>query len=130
MKFKQLTPNLMVEDVSQTITFYQDTLGFTLLATVPDSGPFDWAMLKRGEVTLMFQAKASLSDEIPALAGREIGGSLSFYIDVTDVKSLYEELQPKVRLAQPLHTTFYGREEFAIIDLNGYILAFAAEVSA
>ena len=39
---KKLTPNLMVEDVNETVTFYQDVLGFALLASVPEEGQFNW----------------------------------------------------------------------------------------
>ena len=41
---KKLTPNLMVEHVNDTVTFYKDVLGFTLLASVPEEGEFNWAM--------------------------------------------------------------------------------------
>jgi len=49
-KLKKLTPNLMVEDVNRTTAFYRDVLGFELLATQPESGQFDWAMMKRNDV--------------------------------------------------------------------------------
>jgi catechol 2,3-dioxygenase-like lactoylglutathione lyase family enzyme len=44
---KKLTPNLMVEHVNDTVAFYKDVLGFTLLASVPEEGEFNWAMMKR-----------------------------------------------------------------------------------
>ena len=34
---KKLTPNLIVADVSRSIAFYRDVLGFSLEQTVPDA---------------------------------------------------------------------------------------------
>ena len=47
---KKMTPNLMVEDVNSTLAFYKDVLNFELLATVPETGQFNWAMMRRDNV--------------------------------------------------------------------------------
>ncbi len=125
MSLKKLTPNIMVEDVNNTIEFYQKLLGFEVLVTVPEEGQFAWAMLKRDTVEIMFQSRTSLGEEIPALQQREIGGSLTFYIEVEDVEELYEHLKGNVTIVQDMHKTFYGAQEFAIQDCNGFILAFS-----
>jgi uncharacterized glyoxalase superfamily protein PhnB len=122
---KKLTPNLMVEDVNRTIDFYRDVLGFEVRATVPETGPLDWAMLARDGVTLMFQSRASLSQEIPALADTPIGGSLTLYTEVTGLQVLYEQLRSRIEVVQDLHETFYGTVEFSFRDVNGYIIYFS-----
>ena len=119
---KKMTPNLMVENVNRNIAFYTDVLGFELLTTVPEEGNFDWAMMKRDGVELMFQARSSLGDELPALADVPIGGSLTFYTEVTGLRELYEQLKDLVEIVQDWHTTFYGTQEFAFRDCNGYII--------
>ena len=58
---KKLTPNLMVEDVNETVTFYQDVLGFALLASVPEEGQFNWAMMQHDAVEIMFFAARSIT---------------------------------------------------------------------
>jgi uncharacterized glyoxalase superfamily protein PhnB len=120
---KKLTPNLLVEDVNKTLAFYRETLGFEALATVPEEGTLDWAMVKRDDVELMFQSRPSLTGEIPSLQGAEIGASLSFYTEVSDVEDLYRRLHDKVEIVQDLHTTFYNTKEFSFRDCKGYILA-------
>ena len=122
---KKLTPNLMVEDVNQTVAWYKDVLGFEVLATVPDQGQFDWAMMRRDDVQVMFQARSSLTQEIPALAGAPIGGSLTFYVEVSGLTELYEQLKPSVEIVYDMHATFYGAQEFYVKDCNGYILGFS-----
>lgn len=122
---KKLTPNLMVDDVNRTVDFYQRVLGFEVQASVPETGSFDWAMLARDGVTLMFQSRASLGGEIPSLAANPIGGSLTFYTEVTGVRALYEQLRSTVEIVQDLHETFYGTLEFSFRDTNGYIIGFS-----
>jgi uncharacterized glyoxalase superfamily protein PhnB len=125
---KKLTPNLMVEDVNRTIAFYTEVLGFETVATVPEAGQLDWAWMQRDDVQVMFQARASLDEEIPALKDVPIGASQTFYIEVTGVQELYAQLTDKVEIVADLHTTFYGTSEFAFRDLNGYILSFSEAV--
>ena len=123
--FKQLTPNLMVEDVNSTIDFYTNVLGFELLATVPETGQFNWAMLKQGNVEIQLQTRASLSEEIPAFKEKAIGGALTLYIGVEGIQELHERLEGRVTIVQDMHTTFYGTREFAIQDSNGFVISFA-----
>ncbi|HET8669989.1 MAG TPA: VOC family protein [Candidatus Saccharimonadales bacterium] len=122
---KKLTPNLMVEDVQETLTFYRDVLGFEVTMTLPEAAPFDFAIVRRDGAELMFQSRASLSDNVPALAGSSIGASLTFYIEVTDLNDLYQQLRDRVEIVVDLHTTFYGTQEFYFRDINGYILSFS-----
>jgi lactoylglutathione lyase len=121
----KMTPNLMVEDVNETIEFYRGMLGFEVLATVPEQGALDWALAKRDDIQLMFQSRTSLTGDLPALDGKEIGGTLSLYTEVTDVDDLYHRLHGKVDIVQDLHTTFYHTKEFTFRDCNGYFVAFS-----
>jgi lactoylglutathione lyase len=125
---KKLTPNLMVEDVGQTLTFYQDILGFHVVTTLPETAPFDFAIVQRDGVELMFQSRQSLSDNVPALTGSTIGASQTFYIEVTGIADLYQQLRDKVDIVVDFHTTFYGTQEIYFRDINGYILSFSEAV--
>jgi uncharacterized glyoxalase superfamily protein PhnB len=124
---KKLTPNVMVEHVNSTVAFYRDVLGFTLLTTVPEEGEFDWAMMQHDMVEIMFQSRKSLSGDLPVFEGKAIGGSLTLYIEVEDIKALYASLQSKVKIVLDMATTFYGAQEFTIEDCNGYLLTFAEQ---
>ena len=122
---KKLTPNLMVEDVAGTLSFYKGALGFEVVTTLPEQEPFDFAIVKRDGVELMFQSRSSLSENVPALTGSPIGASQTFYIEVTGIRDLYEALRDKVEIVVDFHTTFYGTQEFYFRDINGYILSFS-----
>lgn len=137
--YKKLTTNMMVEDVNRTADFYGDVLGFEFVMGVPENSQeivtarqedqtLGFAIVKRGDVEMMFQTKESLAEEIPEFNGMKIGGSLTFYIEVENVKGLYAELKDKVTVIKDMRTTFYGKLEFYIRDCNGYILTFAGDI--
>lgn len=126
---KKLTPNLMVEDVQQTISFYQDVLGFEVLTTVPgEADRLNFAIVRRDDVELMFQSRESLTAEISALVGMPIAASQTFYIEVSGIRELYGQLKERVEIVSDMHSTFYGTEEFYFRDCNGYILSFSEAV--
>lgn len=131
MKLNSLTPNLMVVDVHQTIEYYEDVLGFTVLKTMPETGSdLDWAMVKRNDVILMFQSSSSLRNEIPKLAGAKPGGGLTLYIKVNDIDNLYQSFKDnEVEIISGIEDTFYETTEFSIIDINGYVIVFSEETN-
>lgn len=128
MQFKSLAPNLMVDDVSQAMAWYRDTLGFEVAATVPDEGaPLVWAMLRAGAVTLMLEARGSIEEAFPQFAGKPACVTGSLYMDVDDADALYQSIAGKARVLKEPHLTFYGAREFYIEDPSGYALGFASQ---
>ncbi|MCD4698818.1 MAG: VOC family protein [Bacteroidales bacterium] len=125
MELKSLTPNLMVKDVNKTLDFYTNVLGFELLQTVPEKGTFDWGFVKLGNVMLMFQKDTSIKAEYKELENYEKGGAFTLYIQVEELQKWYETIKDKTKVIKPWHKTFYGANEFAIIDINGFILTFS-----
>ena len=135
---KKLSPNLMVKDVKETIGFYKNNLGFELVMAVPETQdkilteiPEDknivYAVVKNGNVELMFQAEESLKEDITVFADSIIGASVSFYIEIEDLKNFYKDIKEKVEVVKDLSTTWYGMNEFYIRDNNEYVLGFAEQ---
>lgn len=125
MKFESLTPNIMVNDVNKTLAYYTQVLGFELIDTNPSSGTYEWGYVKMGEVGLMFQEESSLKQEYQEFKNHAVGGALTFYIRVQHIAALYEAIRLKVDIIKSLNETFYGTQEFALMDLNGFILTFS-----
>jgi len=137
--FKKLTPDLMVTNVSETVIFYTENLGFRLDMLVPEDEKtieaeltkdkkYVYAMVSKNEVFVMFMRRDVYEEDISALKDMPIGASVSFYIEVEDIEALYQELKPKVEIVRELKNAWYGMKEFYIKDCNGYILAFAERV--
>ncbi len=128
---KNLSPNLMVADVNKTAEFYQQVFGFQVIEKVPDmaepdSGKWQFVILHLGGVTIMLQSQRTLIEDVPSFANQPVGGTMTLYIDVEDVRGLFEKVKPHITLLKEgLYETFYGTIEFTMIDPNGYILTFA-----
>jgi len=123
---ENLTPNIFVESMDETIAFYQ-SIGFTLTMTVPeDGGDLIWAMMTNGNVTFMFQSFISLSEELPQIS-RQNGASMLLYINVKKIREYFELIKDKVTVLKGLDKTFYGATEFSILDNNNYVLTFAED---
>lgn len=124
--YETITTNIMVENVRETIEFYQSQLGFQKVLSVPEDGSsLNFAIVKKDNISIMFQGKKSLLDEYPTLQKDEIIPIFTLFITVKDVEKLYEELKDKVKIARELHQTFYGKSEFAIFDNNKNVLTIA-----
>lgn len=122
---KSISPNLMVENIESTIKFYEDTLHFSTVATVPSkNGGLQFAILVKDNCNLMVQERKNFIEEYPALNTDKVQPSISLYIQTDDLEALYQDVKAKVSVYCEMHTTFYGSKEFAILDNNGYVLTF------
>ena len=123
---ESLSPNIFVNDINETIAFYQ-SIGFQLVMTIPETGTdLVWAMMVNGNVTFMFQTFASLGDELPQIS-RQNGASQLLYIKLKKIREFFDLIKDKVTVLKGLETTFYGATEFSIVDNNNYVLTFAED---
>ena len=129
--YTNMTTNLMVENVDKAIAFYQDILGFSVVASVPGKHDgLQFAILSKDKLTLMLQEKRNFIEEYPVLDTDKVHPSISLYITVDNFDALYEEIKGKHPINTELHTTFYGAKEFAITDADGYVLTFTEQKDA
>jgi len=121
----KLTPNLVVADVSRSMAFYRDVLGFSVQTTVPDAVPYVFAIVQSGPVEIFLNAAEAAAAEYPAFKGRPIGGTLTLFMQVDDARAAHEALKNRVEIVMPLEKKWYGVIEFAFLDPDGYIITFA-----
>lgn len=124
-ELQKLTPNLIVADVQRSIDFYRDVLGFTVTSTVPEQGPFVFAIVQRGGVEVFLNAPAPAREEYPSLAEQPIGGTLTLFTTVKGIRVAHAELKSRVAVVMPLEKKWYGVTEFAFTDPDGYVITFA-----
>lgn len=121
MKIKNLTPELIVDNVNRSIDFYSDVLGFHVTATVPDNGQFDWAQMRLGDETngsqIMFETRQAVAKELP---GDHNKSGVIIYLEVEDIIAWYRQVKSKTQVQVELHKTFYDSQEFALQDPDGY----------
>jgi uncharacterized glyoxalase superfamily protein PhnB len=121
---KSLSPNIFVNDLEATITFYKK-LGFTVADEVTASnGEKVFALMKNGSIIFMFQTFSSVAGMHP-MVSRVNGGSLLLYISVENIRQYYDQVKDQVPVLTGLEKTFYGATEFSLCDNNNYLLTFA-----
>ena len=120
IKYNFLRPILWTQNLDETIGFYIQTLGFTLLGRNDD---WQWASIRKDDVQIML----SKPNEHEKFNG--IGFTGSFYFNVDDVDTLWEELKEKTEVCYEIETFDWDMREFAIYDNNGYILQFGQPVA-
>jgi len=129
-ELKKLTPNLVVSNVEQSMAFYRDRLGFTIVTTVPDAPPYAFAIASAGNIEVFFNSMDAAGQEYPSFKTMVMGGTLTLFFEVTDIEETYARLAPHVRVVMPLEKKWYGMTEFAFLDPDGYIITYAQPTEA
>ena len=120
-------PCFAVADISQTIRWYEEKLGFES-DPFPANEPYVFAILRRDNIEIMLQRLQNYQK--PDLYSLRSGGVWNVYIRMRGVKQLYNEVSNRVGVLQPLRRQPYGQWEFEVKDLNGYVLVFSEYISA
>ena len=124
--YTNMTTNLMVQSVDKAITFYTEILEFSVLTSVPGkNNELQFAILTKDNLMIMVQEKNNFIEEYPVLNTKKIHASVSLYITVDNLDELYDNIQAQHPINTEIHTSFYGMREFAITDVDGYVLTFA-----
>lgn len=118
-KFNNLRPIIWTENLQQTLDFYSQVLGFTI---VEQNDDWEWASVEKDEVQIMF-SKPNQHEVF-----QKIGFTGSFYFNIDSVDDLWENLKTKAKICYPIENFDWEMREFAIYDNNGYILQFGQPV--
>jgi uncharacterized glyoxalase superfamily protein PhnB len=127
--FTSVTPNLLVQDIERSTTFYRDVLGFTVKQTVPEAAPFVFVWLERDGVPVFLNDPRAADHDYPEASRRPAGGTATMFFIISDVDAFHANVAPRANVIMPLKTQFYGMREFAIVDPDGHILTFAERVA-
>lgn len=116
-------PLFLVEDLSRSVNYYCEVLGFNR-PHLWGEPPF-FAMPKREEMIIMLQMAGKKGV-------RNNDGLWDAYFWIRDAQLLFEEFRAKgATIAyEPEIRSSYGNFEFAVNDPDGYTLAFAQEFTA
>jgi catechol 2,3-dioxygenase-like lactoylglutathione lyase family enzyme len=115
-----------VESVEDCLRFWVDRLGFQKTVEVPEGERLGFVILKRGELELMLQSRASVLKDVPAIADGPHRAVL--YLEVADLGPIRTALEGWPR-ATPERSTFYGTREIIVRDPAGNVVFFAAHGS-
>ncbi|HSM35875.1 MAG TPA: VOC family protein [Longimicrobiales bacterium] len=129
-----ITPILVVDAIEPCLPFWTDRLGFETVATVPHGDALGFAMLRRGEVEIMYQSRASVDDDLGEAApgqvglGSELAGStVTLFVTVESLDGVLEALDG-ADVVVPRRQTFYGMDEVFVRAPCGTLVGFAARL--
>ena len=115
-----LRPMLAVTDLSATVRFYVEKLGFNCNAM--HGNPPVWAEVERNGTSIMFNTppRECIDRDVP----RSARDYQIFYLDVSDAGALHAELRARGVAVSELRVAFYGMKEFEVRDPDGHWLWF------
>ena len=122
LRMKRMTPVLIVDEIEPCLELWVERLGFEKTAEVPEGDHLGFVILKNGPVEVMYQSRASVQNDIPALAKDTYRTSL--FIEVEDLEAVMPKLKG-FEVVVPDRTTFYGAREYAVREPGGNIVCFA-----
>jgi len=124
-ELRTAVPCFPVADISATIQWYEEQLGFIGDPFPPNCEPYVFAILRRDNVEIFLQR---LEDyQKPDLYNSRPGGVWDAYFRIEGIRDLYESVREEATIVQPLRQQPYGNWEFEVKDPNGYILVFSEE---
>lgn len=123
MRFSRLTPVLVVDAIEPCLEFWVDRLGFARGAEVPHENHLGFIILERDSVQIMYQSRASVAADVPAVASSPMKGTFLF-IEVKDLDAVEKALKG-VPPVVPRRKTFYGADELIVREPAGNVVTFA-----
>lgn len=121
----KITPILKVIDIKESIKFYKQ-FNFHTVVERPNSYKPEYARIYNNGVEIILQSESRIDADYPMMKDKLPSGTFALYIDVDDVKSIYELCkQNEIKIVKDMYITSFGQQEFSILDNNGYILVFA-----
>ena len=124
---KRLTPILVVDAIEPCLPFWTDRLGFEVTATVPHEDTTGFAMLQKDDVEIMYQSRASVADDVPAMTELVAGQTATLFIEVDALDPIVDALDG-VEVLVPRRQTFYGMDEIFVRADCGTVVGFAAHL--
>lgn len=119
MNIKNIIPELVTNNISETIDFYTNVLKLNKIAVYPEKNP-EWVKFGNESDYIMFETPNSLGEIIPELKNKQIDGSFNIYFEVENIEEMYNRIKDSVNVIVPLIEKPF--KQFAIKDVNGYIL--------
>ena len=122
MKLDKLTTLLVVDRIEPCLPAWE-SLGYAVMARVPETGDANFVMLQGKAGELMLQTHRSLGEDLPAIAQKKPGFLL--YADVGSLATAKKAL-PDAKVVINERKTFYGAKE-AWLELEGGVFLGLAE---
>ena len=121
-----MTPLIQVFNMPRALTFYRDTLGFTVVADSGNGDKSSWIWLRSGEIDLMLNDQYEPGHEPPAPPSERTRWhkDTCLYFGCPDPEAVYELLKARGVQLEPPKVSGYGMKQLYLKDPDGYGLCF------
>ncbi|EKS33823.1 VOC family protein [Afipia clevelandensis] len=123
MKLTALIPMLSVSDLTLSIAFYRDRLGFNVINVFGEPEP-KWCMIGRDAIKFMLNEPPRAETDTVPLHAKNFQ---VYYFYPDDVASLHAAWKSDGLPVTDLRVTLYGMKEFELRDPDNYWLWFGQE---
>ena len=118
MAIKHIIPQLRTTDMSVSIQFYTEKLGFSVEFNYEDF----YVGIRAGNDLIHLKL---VDEPDPSIAYVDDGGHLHLYLQSDDIAGLAEQLKMRgVEMVEDVHQTAWNTREFVIRDDQGHTLYF------
>jgi PhnB protein len=120
---KSIVPGLAVQDIAASVRFYTEVLGFETAFALPgEDGRLVHASVRRGDSEIMF---GQVDPSHPHDQG-PLGRGVILYATVgddEDIDAYFQRVQQAdAKVVQEPQDQFWGHRDWAIADLDGYVI--------
>lgn len=123
MSLINITNELIVSNVKESIDFYKKTFDFEIEYT--DGNPITWAQLKKDEVRIMLEDYITVKEEINVFPEKVKSCNLiKFeYDNYNEFKNLYDNCKKNLcSFFIDYNETDYGKIEFGVLDIDNNMI--------
>lgn len=124
---RRMTPLLVVEHIEPCLPFWE-ALGFARGATVPEGDAIGFIILEKDGLELMYQSRASVAADVPALNVDADPSGTGLFIEVADLDAV-ERAVAGAPVVFARRRTFYGMDEICVREPGGRAVTFAQPVA-
>lgn len=134
MKWNQMIPEFDVFNLSETLHFYVDLIGFKVVYDRPED---KFAFIEMEDVQIMVQEIDPTSNKWDTgTLDYPLGRGINFQIDVKNIDEIYNKLkEADYKIFVEMEDHYYrkddemlGEREFLVQDPNGFLLRFAQDI--
>jgi hypothetical protein len=122
---KKLTPVLFVGEIEPCLEFWT-RLGFERTDDFVEGDRLGFVLLAKDSVEVMYQSRASVQKDVPALA--DMPSCTALYIEVDDLDAVLKQLG-EAPVVIERRKTFYGAEELGVREPGGNVVTFSQQAS-
>lgn len=121
-RMNKLSPVLFVEAIEPCLGFWVDRLGFAKTFDMPEGARLGFAILVKDGVEIMYQSRASVRADNPAMA--DMPSCTALYVEVQNLAEIIQRLEG-IPVVTPRRTTPYGADEIFVREPGGNVIGFA-----